>query len=150
MNVGKYRRDLQILKSKYDVRDRHGKVIQYGVDWSNDPSDRWVLVRRVRMPHPRTNLKESNIKIAVPENLYDPTRGGGYHFYQHIYVDPRLQILHPRRGKYVHIPRHYGRDSANWSYLCIHPSGVVQGNKTVLDFIRILQVYLKNVNPDSI
>ena len=150
MNVMKYKRDLEILKKNYDIHDRQGKVIKYGIDWNNNPSERWVLVRRVKLPYPRTNLKETNVKIMVPENLYDPASGGGYHFYQHIYVDPNLRIFHPRRKQYVYIPHHYKRDRKNWSYICIHPSGIVKGNKTILDFIRLLQIYLKNVDPDSL
>jgi len=150
MNVIKFNRDLRILQDKYDKRDRFGRVIKYGVDWTDTPQNRIIIVRNVEMPYPRTNLKTSNIKIMVPENIYDPAMGGGYYFYQNIFVDPELKIWHEKKKQYVHIPRHYGADRNGWSFLCIHPNGIVREEKNVLDFIRILQVYLKNVDPDSI
>lgn len=149
MNVRKYTLDLNILQKEYDQRDQHGRIVKYGVDWTDDPHNRYIVVRNVQMPYPRTNLKASNVKILVPESLYDPAPGGGYYFYQNLFVDPKLRVMHPRKKKYVPIPRHHGADDRNWSFLCIHPNGIVRGNKNILDFIRLLQVYLKNVDPDS-
>jgi len=148
MDVRKYALDLKILQKEYDRRDERGRTIKYGVDWTDDPRNRYIVVRSVQMPYPRTNLKRSNVKILVPENVYDRAPGG-YHFYQNVFVDPELLVMHPRKKRYVPIPRHYGADDRNWSFLCIHPNGIVQGNKNVLDFIRLLQIYLKNVDPDS-
>ena len=149
MNVRKYALDLKILQKEYDHRDRYGRIVKYGVDWTDDPRNRHIVVRGVKMPYPRTNLKRSNVKILVPENVYDRAPGGGYHFYQNVFIDPKLLIMHPRKKGYVSIPRHYGADNQNWSFLCIHPNGIVRGNKNILDFIRLLQIYLRNVDPDS-
>lgn len=163
MDVRKFNRDLEILMRRYDIRDKQGRVIKYGVDWSVKPGDMWIIVRGVELPYPRTNLRRSNVKILVPDNLYDPAPDGGYYFYQHIYIDPKLKIWHPRRRCYVQVPRMYDsmiwrpgegyirvpRGYKNWSYLCIHPPRVIRGDKNVLDFIRILQIFLNNVDPDT-
>lgn len=149
MDVRKYARDLEILQREYDQRDKHGRTTKYGVDWTDDPRNRYIVVRNVQMPYPRTNLKRSNVKILVPENLYDKASGDAFHFYQNLFVDPKLLVMHPRKKKYVSIPRHHGADDRNWSFLCIHPNGIVRGKKNILDFIRLLQIYLRNVDPDS-
>ena len=149
MYVRDYAGDLALLQKEYDQRDEHGRTIKYGVDWTDDPRNRYIIVRNVQMPYPRTNLKQSNVKILVPENLYDRAPGGGRFFYQNLFVDPKLLVMHPRKKKYVSIPRHHGADDRNWSFLCIHPNGIVRGKKNILDFIRLLQIYLRNVDPDS-
>jgi len=149
MNARMLNKDLLILQKKYDKRDAYGRITQYGVDWTDTPRNRIIIVRGVEMPYPRTNLKTSNIKIMVPENVYDRAPNG-YYFYQNVFVDPKLEIWHEKKKRYVSIPRHYKADKDGWSFLCIHPNGIVSEEKNVLDFIRILQVYLKNVDPDSI
>ena len=62
IDANRLNKDLKILMEFYDKKDSLGNVICPGVEWNNDPTDRWIKVLGIKLPqncHPR----ETNVKI---------------------------------------------------------------------------------------
>ncbi len=145
MNAERFRRDLELAMARYDERDENGKVIQEHVFWNDDASNRVLVIENVELPD-NINQDHTNVRIPVPSNLYDPVADGQYYFYRDIYIDPGLKVFDPAEKKFVTIPlygdrprRRTGDDG--WRYISIHPPRADE-HTTVLDYLRMLQVYL--------
>ena len=144
MNAERFRRDLELAMARYDERDAHGDLVCEHVFWSENAANRVLIIENVELPE-NLNKEYTNLRIPVPPNLYDRASDGQYFFYRDIYIDPGLKVLDPAEQKFATIPLYGDRPVTQgddgWRYISIHPS-LADEHTTVLDYVRMLQVYL--------
>ena len=98
------------------------------------------------------SLRNLNILVPVPSNLYDPAGDNRFYFYQYVYIDDSLRIRDRGTGKWRSIRRshasniHTAETSApfrGWQWICVmHPTCGPREN--ILDLFASVQTYLNN------
>jgi len=121
-----------VEKANQDIRICQGLVRGgeiRGVDWSSNPNDPWITVKGAfRLPQNRFNLPDCNLKLPMPDNLYEPAGPNRLWFYNLIFIDEALRMRGPG-GSWVMIPRQipsmYTHETAKgWAFLCVYPRPV--------------------------
>jgi len=158
MNVDLLNRDLGLVLSLRgnEIRD---------CDWSMEaPNDQWIIVwGGIKVPvftpgrdPPAAdgnlfNRPDVNVKVSVPQDLYDPAPGrpGRVRFYTDVYIDCGLKIWNRRRRGWRAPARYYpgsdphsGKELGGWSYLCVIPSRYVDPSINILSVLAIVQRFL--------
>jgi hypothetical protein len=143
MNFKKHNQDLVILQREAK-RARYGQTPGWmHIDWKlTDAGGNMIFLRQVALP-PTCSARRTDIKIETPPNCYEPIGGGRLVFYRNIWISPEIQLFDRRHRAWVPMPRLHGRDSDGFAYLCIHPDSVTP-EKNILDFIRVLDLFLLN------
>jgi len=101
-----------------------------------------IFLRQLALP-PTCEIRRTDIKIEAPPNVYEPTGGSRLIFYRNIWISPGIRLFDRRRRVWVPMPRLHGRDADGFAFLCIHPDSVTS-EKNILDFIRVLDLFLLN------
>jgi len=147
MNVARFNNDLRILEREYNVCDRFGRLLKRNVFWKPDGYRRYsIYIQGVTLPD-NANMRKTNVKIEVPQNVYDPAPGGSRYFYANIWIDPRVRIRHPKHGGWGQLPRLHRRDPDGFGFLCVHPD-TIEGNENILHLLALLKIFIKNADPD--
>ena len=155
MNVELFNRDLAMLVAMT------GKQIGQ-VDWSTEKrNDMWLIIwDAIRIPTRdqggreagtnQFNREDIDLKLPLPQNLYDPVPGqrGHVYFYRDIFLSPEL-LVWDRAARRWRQPRHYftdanphtGKALGGWAYLCLLPRCVDRG-KNVLSVLAQVQRFL--------
>lgn len=93
---------------------------------------------------PRT----THLKIEGRNNLYDPIGNGRYYFYRNIWLADRVKVRRPGTRTYGDLPRVFSDpDHDGWHFWCVHP-GDVGVRENVLSFLRIVDLFVKNADPN--
>lgn len=148
MNVRQHNQDLRILQQEAS-RPRFGARPGWGlVDWRPTPhGGNMVFLRNVVLPPtcrvPGKATPITDIKIEAPPNLYEPAGRGRLHFYRNVWMSPGIQVRDPHTRGWTAVPRLFSAGADNFAYLCIH-AGTVPPGKNVLDFIKVLDLFLTN------
>lgn len=143
MNYKLHNEDLRILQAEGPTR-RFGRAPGWTwVDWMPPRSGgNMIYLRQVVLP-PHCSVERTDIKIEAPANLYEPVGGNRLAFYRNLWISPGIQMFDRKRRRMVGMPRLFGHDADGFSYLCLHPDPVEPG-KNVLDFIRVVDLFLLN------
>jgi hypothetical protein len=113
------------------------------VDWKpTEFGGNLIYLRQVVLP-PHCSVERTDMRIEAPPNLYEPVGRGRLAFYRNLWISPGIQLFDRKSRKMVGMPRLYGRDGDGFSYLCLHPEPVKPG-KNILDFIRVVDLFLLN------
>lgn len=143
MNYRKHNEDLRILQAEA-ARPRFGRVPGWlRVDWKPTSSGgNMIYLRQMALPQ-TCSLKRTDVKLEAPGNLYEPAGGGRLYFYRNVWISPEVRLFDPRSRTWEPMPRLHGRDSDGFGFLCLHPESV-SADKSVLDFVRVLDLFFLN------
>ena len=143
MNYRRHNEDLLILQHEA-ARPRFGRAPGWGrVDWKPTASGgNMIFLRGLSLP-PTCSVARTDIKIEAPPNLYEPVSRGLLAFYRNLWISPGLRLFDRRSRRWHPMPRLFAEDSDGFSFLCVHPDPVTPG-KNVLDFIRVLDLFMLN------
>jgi hypothetical protein len=143
MNIRKHNMDIHILQHEAS-RARFGKIPGWiQVDWKpTDCGGNMIYLRQFALP-PSCSQERTDIKIEAPPNLYEPCGAGRFVFYRNIWITPRLQLFDRRTQRWAAMPRLFSSDTTGFAFLCIHPDSVAW-DKNILDFLRVLDLFLLN------
>lgn len=123
---------MNVKKVNWDIRigqelARTGAI--RGFDWSSDMRDPWIIVKGAfRLPQDRFTLPDVNLKLPLPNNLYDPAGNNRLWFYHLIFIDEALRMRRAD-GEWMMIPRQIpdmdaGEAEKGWAFLCVYPRPV--------------------------
>lgn len=143
MNFKLHNQDLVILQKEAKA-PRFGRAPGWTrVDWKPTASGgNMIYLRQVALPR-SCSVERTDIKIEAPPNLYEPVRNGLLGFYRNLWISPDIRVFDKRSNRWVPMPRLNSRDADGFAYLCLHPDTVRPG-KNVLDFIRVMDLFLLN------
>ena len=143
MNFQKHNQDLKILQLE-GRRSRFGKTPGWtGVDWKPTRlGGNVIFLRQVALP-PTCSVQRTDIKIEAPPNLYEPAGNGLLVFYRNLWISPGVRLWQARARSWEPMPRLFDGDGDGFGFLCVHPDPV-SAEKNILDFIRVVDLYLLN------
>lgn len=149
MNFSAHNLDLTILQRDARAPRFRKSPGWTHVDWKPTPlGGNMVYLRGLALP-PQCSADRTDVKIEAPPNLYEPVGPGLLAYYRNVWVTPDIRVLDPRTRRWLPMPRLHGRDHDGFAYLCLHPDAIPQTpegrpSKNILDFIRVLDLFLLN------
>ncbi len=119
MNIDRLRWDLKLL----EALKRQGVIRDY--DYSVKGVAKWLnIFGAFQLPLGKFNYPDVNLKLPIPDNIYEPSSKGRFHFYDVILIDSKLRIR--GRNGWEHIQRQIKNmypeeEKKQWSLLCVIP-----------------------------
>jgi len=119
MYMDKLRWDLELLLAL----KRQGVIRDF--DYSVNGIDNWVAIfGAFPLPADKFSYPDANIKLPIPDDLYEPSSNGKLHWYGVIFIDAKLRRRAGKKWMPIarQLPHMNERESKKgWSFLCVIP-----------------------------
>lgn len=147
MDIVRVKKDLEVILPDYQRKlQKQGRPAWKRHTWRvNTDGSFEVLLEGYPLP-PNARPDRVSLRIEGRKCLYDPAGPGQYHFFRNVWLSKPVEVLIPGTRQYGPLPRLHSQDPTEWYYLCVHP-GTVDAEGNIVNFLRILELFVSNADP---
>jgi len=116
----------RLVKDLRILRDLKLQRVIGDYDYNVDGKDNWIIIYGIPLPKDKFNYPDFNMKLPIPENLYEADGDGRFQFYSTIFIDAALRRKSQHGYEHIarQIPRDDGEQKKGWSFLCVIPHSI--------------------------